>query len=351
MRRVSVTLFAPELLAVTICTMSALCFVGAAEAGAGRTALAVSKETLRSQAGSPLIVGNMMYFEDSLQSSIYGVDLRDIGHTVWSVSPNGGEASTDCCDTLDFGLAYGDGRILANVADNKLVAIDARTGKVLWKVKTADDSQSGPVIVLSPLVARDKVIVGVSGNGNGVRGYLTAYDINSGRLTWRAYTTGADDETLINAAKTLNGATQRPVGKDHNRTICSTDGPSLDLDPESTWSSYDPQLNLIYYSTATPIACIHAQPTQEKQWAMTIFARDPGSGEAIWEHQMIPPGGEDYGGGGRNILVTTAVHGHRTPVLVHFDPDGFTFVLDRRTGKLVGARSYDSVIDWNDLRS
>src|SRR5580658_2879206 len=158
----------------------------------------MSTGTLRGQEGQPLVVGDMMYFESSYPNYVYAVNLDDIGHVVWKFSPEQDKfaPSVACCDVVNRGVAYADGKILVATLDTHLYALDAKTGQTLWSAKNGDP-EIGQTMTSAPLVVRDKVIVGIAGGEYGVRGYITAYDTNSGKLVWRAYSVGADKDMLF----------------------------------------------------------------------------------------------------------------------------------------------------------
>jgi glucose dehydrogenase len=152
-----------------------------------RMAWSMSTGTLRGQEGQPLVVGNMMYFQSSFPNYVYAIDLDDVGKIAWKFAPELDKfaPSVACCDVVNRGVAYADGKILAAALDTKLYALDAKTGNVLWTA-TNGDPKLGQTMTSAPLVVHDKVIVGIAGGEYGVRGYITAYDLNTGKQIWRA---------------------------------------------------------------------------------------------------------------------------------------------------------------------
>ena len=199
-----------------------------------RVAWTMSTGTLRGQEGQPLVVGDMMYFESSYPNYVYAIDLHNIGRIVWKFSPVQDPFATSvaCCDLVNRGVAYAEGKILATTLDGHLYALDAQTGETLWKAQNADP-KLGQTMTSAPLVIRDKVIVGMSGGEYGVRGYLTAYNLNTGQLEWRAYSTGPDEEMLVDPERTIDGATQKPVGKDSS--LKTWEGDQWKLGGGTTW--------------------------------------------------------------------------------------------------------------------
>ena len=155
----------------------------------------------------------MMYFESSYPNFVYAIDLDSYWRIVWKFAPEQDKFSPSvaCCDLVNNGVAYADGKIFATTLDTHLYALDAKTGKVLWSAQERR-SEAGPDHDLGSAGGQDKVIVGISGGEYGVRGYLTAYDLNTGKLVWRANSVGPDEDILFDPAKTIDGATQQPVG-------------------------------------------------------------------------------------------------------------------------------------------
>jgi len=192
---------------------SKLSQINSKNAGKMKVAWTMSTGTLRGQEGQPLVVGNMMYFESSYPNFVYAVNLDEIGQIVWKFAPEQDKFSPSvaCCDLVNKGVAYADGKILMSTLDTHVYALDAKTGKVLWSAQNGDP-QLGQTMTIAPLVVHDKVIVGISGGEYGVRGHLTAYDLNTGKLAWRAMSVGPDQDMLFDPAKTIDAATQQPVG-------------------------------------------------------------------------------------------------------------------------------------------
>ena len=149
--------------------------INARNAGKLKVAWTMSTGTLRGQEGQPLVIGNMMYFESSYPNFVYAINLDNVGQIVWKFAPEQDKFSPSvaCCDLVNKGVAYADGKILVTTLDTHVYALDAKTGKVVWSVQNGDP-QLGQTMTIAPLVVHDKVIVGISGGEYGVRGYLTA---------------------------------------------------------------------------------------------------------------------------------------------------------------------------------
>jgi lanthanide-dependent methanol dehydrogenase len=307
----------------------------------------MSTGTLRGQEGQPLVIANMLYFESSYPNFIYAVDLNNVGRIAWKFAPEQDKfaPSVACCDVVNRGLAYADGKILATTLDTHVYALDAKTGQVIWKAQNGDPEQ-GQTMTMAPLVVHDKVIVGISGGEYGVRGALTAYDLGSGKMAWRAYSVGPDEDIKFDPEKTIDGATQSPVGKDSS--IKTWEGNEWTLGGGTTWGwySYDSDLNLVYYGTGNPGTWNPSQRPGDNKWSTTIIARNPDTGVAAWAYQMTPHDAWDYDGINESVLTETAVDGNTVPILTHFDRNGFAYVLDRRNGKLLRANKFDPSTNW-----
>ena len=159
-----------------------------------KVAWTFSTGVLRGHEGAPLVVGDTMYLVTPFPNIVYALDLTKPGAPVkWKYEPKQDPDAIPiaCCDVVNRGAAYSDGKIFFNQLDTTTVALDAASGKLLWKAKQGDFKQ-GQTITMAPLVIRDKVITGISGGEFGVRGFVTANDVNTGKQVWRAYSTGPD---------------------------------------------------------------------------------------------------------------------------------------------------------------
>src|SRR5580698_3538222 len=312
-----------------------------------KVAWMMSTGTLRGQEGQPLVIGDMMYFESSYPNFVYAVNLDDIGHIVWKFAPEQDKfaPSVACCDVVNRGVAYADGKILVATLDTKLYALDAKTGKTLWDAKNGDP-EIGQTMTSAPLVVHDKVIVGIAGGEYGVRGYITAYDVNTGKLAWRAYSNGPDRDMLLDPNKTIDGATQSPVGKDSSLKTWKGDQWKLGGGTTWGWYTYDPQLNLVYYGTGNPGTWNPTERPGDNKWSTTLFARNPDTGVAAWAFQMTPHDAWDYDGINESVLTDSVVDGKTIQTLTHFDRNGFAYVLDRSNGKLLRANKFDKSTNW-----
>ena len=168
---------------------------------------------LRGHEGAPLVVGDVMYVHTPFPNIVYALDLNNDGKIIWKYEPKQDPTVIPvmCCDTVHRGVAYADGKIFLHQADTTLVALDAKTGKVVWS-KVNGDPKKGETNTATVLPVKDKIIVGISGGEFGVRCHVTAYDMKDGRQVWRAYSMGPDNEMLIDPDKTMEHG--KPVGKD-----------------------------------------------------------------------------------------------------------------------------------------
>ncbi len=307
-----------------------------------------STGVLRGHEGSPLVVNGTMYIHTPFPNKVFAIDL-DTQKIKWRYEPKQDVAviAQMCCDTVYRGLAYAENKIFLQQADSTLVAMDAGTGKVLWSVKNGDP-KLGAVNTNAPHIFKDKVITGISGGEWGVRGFLAAYDINTGKQVWKAFSTGPDAEMLIDPAKTVtwtDGAL-KPVGADSSLKTWKGDQWKLGGGTTWGWYSYDKGQNLVYYGTGNPSTWNPSQRPGDNKWSMTIMARDLDTGVAKWLYQMTPFDEWDFDGVNEMILADINVKGKPTKALVHFDRNGFGYTLDRTTGALLVAEKYDPKVNW-----
>jgi PQQ-dependent dehydrogenase (methanol/ethanol family) len=310
-----------------------------------KVAWTFSTGVLRGHEGGPLIIGDTMYVHTPFPNKVFALDLSKDGMIKWKYEP---KQDTDtiavmCCDTVNRGVAYGDGKIFLYQADTTLVALDAGTGKEVWKAVNGDPKKGGSG-TSAPAVVKDKVLVGISGGEYGVRGSLTAYDIKTGKLAWRAYSMGPDSDILVDPDKTTHLG--KPVGKDSGLNTWKGDQWKIGGGTTWGWYAYDPDLDLVYYGTGNPSTWNSAQRPGDNRWSMAIFARDPDDGMAKWIYQMTPHDEWDYDGINEMILAEHEIDGKTRKTLVHFDRNGFGYTVDRVTGELLVAEKFDPVVNW-----
>jgi len=316
--------------------------------GKMQVAWTFSTGVLRGHEGSPLVIGDMMYLHSPFPNKVWAIDLNT-QKIVWKYEPKQDPAVIPqmCCDTVNRGVAYAEGKVILQQADSNLVALDSKTGKVVWTVKNGDP-KLGAVNTNAPHIFKDKVITGISGGEWGVRGFLAAYDLASGKQVWKAFSTGPDAEMLMDPDKTMTWTDGKmaPVGKDSSLKTWKDDQWKIGGGTTWGWYSYDKSLNLLYYGTGNPSTWNPAQRPGDNKWSMTIFARDVDTGMAKWAYQMTPYDEWDFDGINEMILADIDVKGKPTKALVHFDRNGFGYTLDRVTGALLVAEKYDPKVNW-----
>ncbi|HEY0204158.1 MAG TPA: methanol/ethanol family PQQ-dependent dehydrogenase [Acetobacteraceae bacterium] len=304
-----------------------------------------STGVLRGHEGGPLVIGDVMYVHTPFPNNVFALDLNDNGKVIWKYEPRQDPSviAVMCCDTVNRGVAYGDGKIILNQSDATVVALDAKTGRELWHVKNGDPAK-GETMTMAPMIVKDKVFVGISGGEFGTQGRFTAYNLKDGSLAWNAYSVGPDDQLKVDPQKTTMMG--KPIGA--NSSLSTWQGDQWKTGGGSTWGwySYDPALNLVYYGTGNPSTWNPVQRPGDNRWSMTIFARDADTGMAKWVYQMTPHDEWDYDGINEMVLADINVKGKPTKALVHFDRNGFGYTLNRETGELLVAEKYDPAVNW-----
>jgi len=309
-----------------------------------RVAWTFSTGVLRGHEGGPLVIGDTLYVHTPFPNKVFAIDLND-QTIIWRYEP---VQSVDvipvmCCDTVNRGVAYADGKIFLQQADTHLVALDAETGEVIWRIKNGDP-KAGGTNTNTPVVIKDKVLTGIAGGEYGVRGFLAAYNISDGSLAWKGYSVGPDDEMLIDPDNTTHLG--KPVGKNSSTNTWKGDQWKVGGGTTWGWYTYDPDLNLVYYGTGNPGTWNPVVRPGDNRWSMTIFARDLDTGMAKWVYQMTPHDEWDYDGVNEMILVDMKIKRKNRKVLVHFDRNGFGYTLDRVTGELLVAEKFGPAGNW-----
>ena len=319
---------------------SELAEITADNVGGLHAAWTFSTGVLRGHEGAPLVVGNSMYLVTPYPNVSYALDLKTEGHPLlWKARPENAQAAVGlaCCDVVNRGAAFADGRIFYNLLDGHTVAIDATTGAVVWRTKMGDLSK-GETITMAPIVVHGKVIVGSSGGEMGVRGWIAALDAASGKQLWRAYNVGPDGD--IKAGARFKPFYPQDKGADQGTK--SWPGQSWKVGGATVWGwlSYDPALNLIYHGTSNPGPWNGQGRPGDNKWSAAIIARDADTGEMVWAFQPTPHDLWDYDAVNENILADLPLGGATRKVLVHFDRNGFAYTIDRATGEVILAKAY-----------
>ncbi len=300
--------------------------------------------------GQPLVVDGIMYMVSPFPNKLFALDLARRGEVLWVFDPRGDLFAQDkaCCDIVNRGAAFHPrnpqnaasvDKIIYNVLDTTTVAVNAKTGKEVWRTKLGDPKR-GETITMAPLVAKNKVFVGNSGGELGVRGFIAALDAETGKELWRAWSTGPDADVRI-----VRPFFVPPYPKDAPPDLGTTTWPGeLWRQGGSTvwaWVTYDPVLDLLFHGTANPGVwnpdMREGGPGGDSNhWSTSVFARNPDTGNAKWAYQMTPHDGWDYDGVNENIVAD--VDGQQ--LLVRFDRNGFAYTHDRATGRIINANKY-----------
>jgi len=308
-----------------------------------------STGVLRGHEGGPLVVDDTIYIHTPFPNTVYALDQKTQA-VIWEFTPTQDADVTIpvmCCDTVNRGLAYGDGKIFLQQSDTVLTALDAKTGKRIWSVQNGDP-KLGMTNTQAPIVVKDKVITGISGGEFGVRGFLAAYDINSGQLSWKGYSMGPDSDTLINPSKTTSWEDGKVTKVGADSGLKTWQGDQWKIGGGTTWGwySYDPELNLVYYGSGNPSTWNPVQRPGDNKWSMSLWARDADTGEVKWVYQMTPHDEWDYDGINEVPLLDIKINGKMRKTVVHFDRNGFGYTLDRETGELLIAEKFDQAVNW-----
>lgn len=310
-----------------------------ANVGTLRPTWTFSTGVLRGHEGQPLVVNNTLYVVTPWPNVLYAFDLTQEDYPLkFKYRPDVSPAAVGvaCCDTVNRGAVYADGKIVYNLLDGHTVAVDAETGAELWKAKVAD-LDSGETITMAPLVVGDRVLVGPSGGEYGIHGWFKALDLATGKEMWAARNIGPDTAVLASAG------TFKPFydnGADLALSSWSGDAWKHGGAPVWGWLSYDPELDLVYYGTGNPGPYNPEQRAGDNKWTSSVLARRPGDGQLVWAYQFTPHDNWDYDANAENILTDLTIAGQERKVLVHFDKNGFAYTLDRATGELLVAEPY-----------
>ncbi len=294
-------------------------------------------DTNRGQEASPIIVDGVLY-STSAWSKIQAVDARS-GQMLWQYDPQvpGIWDVRACCGVQNRGAAVWQGRVISGTLDGRLLALDAKTGELIWEVLTTDQAQSY-TITGAPRIIGDKVIIGNGGAEFGVRGYVTAYDLESGEQAWRFYTVpgnpadGFEDDTQKMAADTWTGEWWSHGGGG------------------TAWDSmaYDPDLNLVYIGTGNGspwVREIRSPGGGDNLFLSSIVALDADTGEYQWHYQTTPGDTWDYTATQHMILADLEIDGTERKVVMQAPKNGFFYVIDRVTGELISANNFVPV-NW-----
>jgi PQQ-dependent dehydrogenase (methanol/ethanol family) len=292
--------------------------------------------------GQPLVVGDTMYVVTPWPNVLYAFDLTKEGYPLrWKYRPevSANAIGVSCCDTVNRGAFYVDGKIIYNLLDGHTVAVDAKSGRQLWKTQVADVSD-GETVTMAPLVVKERVLVGASGGEFGIYGWVKALDLKSGAIVWTARNIGPDADML---AKPGDFKAPYDSGADLGTHSWAEDTWRTGGAPVWGWMSYDPELDLVYYGTGNASPYNAEQRPGDNKWTASVLARRPADGSLVWAYQFTPHDNWDYDAAGAMVLADLEIGGKATRALVHFDKNGFAYTLDRATGRLLLAQPFANV--------
>lgn len=294
--------------------------------------------TKRGVEATPIMVDRTLYVSGSW-SMVYALDAQT-GALKWFFDPEVDRSflAKGCCDAVNRGVAYAEGKVIVATYDGRLVALDASNGQVVWDVQTTDRDKSY-TITGAPRIAGDKVVIGNGGAEMGVRGYVTAYAIATGKQAWRFYTVpgnpadGFENEAMAMAAKTWTGEWWKYGGG----------GTAWDA------MTYDPELDLLYIGVGNGSPWNYRLRSPEggdNLFLSSIVAVNPNTGEYVWHYQTTPAETWDYTATQHIMLADLTINGEVRKVLMQAPKNGFFYVLDRTNGELISADPFSSPITW-----
>ena len=295
--------------------------------------------------GQPLVVNGTLYIVTPFPNNLIALDITKPGFPQkWVFRPNPDLRSQGvaCCDVVNRGASYADGKVIYNTLDDHTVAVDANTGHKVWETQVGD-WRFGETTTMAPLVVKDRVFVGDSGGEFGVRGRLTALDLKTGAIVWRAFNSGSDADARI--GPNFHPFYAKDQGKDLGLKTWTPGQWKLGGGTVWGWISYDPETNLIFYGTGNPGVWNPDMRPGDNKWSCTIWARDPETGYAKWAYQISAHDAWDYDEIMENIPVDMPWQGKERKLLLHPGRTGFMFVFDRETGELLSAEKYEPV-NW-----
>jgi alcohol dehydrogenase (cytochrome c) len=274
---------------------------------------------------APLEADGVLYLADP-EDNIFAVDAVT-GKPLWKYTYKRPEGKPARAGNRAAGIALGYGMVFEGTSDDRLVAVNAKTGQEAWNIEVEDPEKCGCGINSAPLIVKDKVITGGTGGERAHRGYLSAYDAKTGKLDWRFYTIPAPGEP---GSETWSGD-------------------SWKLGGGTTWftGSYDPQLNLIYWGIGNPSSDFYGEDRQGANlYTNSLIALDADTGKLKWYYQEIPHDLNDYDADPEPVLVDVALNGQMRKLVIHSNKSGYAYVLDRETGKFIRAFPYVDTITW-----
>ncbi len=309
------------------------------DANVGELGLAYAVElgTNRGQEATPIVVDGVMYFSTAWDH-IYAIDAAT-GKVIWQHDPkvDGSKAAHACCDVVNRGVAVWKGKVYFGTIDGRLIALDAATGKQVWSVVTVDQKKPY-TITMAPRVFKDKVLIGNSGAELGVRGYVTAYDTETGKQVWRFYTVPGNPADGPDGAAS-DEAFAKFAGKTWSGNWWEMGGGG------TVWDSvvYDPDFDQLLIGVGNGAPWNHRARSAGKGdnlFLSSILALDPDTGAYKWHYQVNPAETWDFTATQQITLADLTIDGKARKVLMQAPKNGFFYVIDRSNGKLISAEPY-----------
>ncbi|NOU26170.1 MAG: PQQ-dependent dehydrogenase, methanol/ethanol family [Methylotenera sp.] len=334
----------------------------------------------RGHEGAPLVIDGVMYLHTAFPNNVYALDLNNDQKILWSYFPKQ-EPSTQavlCCDNVNRGLGFGDGKIYLQQNNGVLVALDAKTGKVVWQVQV-NDPKTGATNTNAPQVIKDKVLTGCAGGEFGVRCFMAAYYLIDGALAWKAYSTGSDADVLIGESfnkdnpqysalsvyQDVNGGNKqggsfKPLPNEQLKIAEKELGIRTWLKPQQEkdgWQngggavtgyfSFDAKTNLVYYGTGNPGVWNPDVRPGDNKWASSVFARDVDTGQARWAMQTTPHDEWDYDATNEVILFEQKDKNNKNQTYAtQINKNGFIYTWQADNGTLIAAEKVHPFVNW-----
>jgi PQQ-dependent dehydrogenase (methanol/ethanol family) len=301
--------------------------------------LDLNRRTARGLEATPLVIDGVIYTSGAW-STVFAIEAKS-GKLLWEFDPEvaGRYAGKGCCDVVNRGVAAWNGKIFVGAYDGRLIALDAKTGKKLWETLTVDQSQDY-TISGAPRIVKGKVIIGNGGAEFGVRGYISAYDAETGKMLWRFWTVPGDP------AKPFESKTVEMIAKTWAGEWWKYGGGG------TVWDSmaYDPELDLLYIGVGNGSPWnykLRSDAKGDNLFLASIVALKPDTGEYVWHFQTTPGEDWDYTATQHMILADLTIDGRARKVIMQAPKNGFFYVLDRATGEFISGAAY-SKVTWAD---
>ena len=334
----------------------------------------------RGHEGAPLVIDGVMYLHTAFPNNVYALDLNNDQKIQWSYFPkqDPNTQAVLCCDNVNRGLGFGDGKIFLQQNNGVLVALDAKTGKVVWQVQV-NDPKTGATNTNAPQVIKDKVLTGCAGGEFGVRCFMAAYYLKDGALAWKAYSTGPDADVLIgkdfnqanpqysalSVYEDVNGGNKqggsfKPLPNAQLKINEPELGVRTWLKPQQEkdgWQngggavtgyfSFDAKTNLVYYGTGNPGVWNPDVRPGDNKWASSVFARDVDTGQAKWAMQTTPHDEWDYDATNEVILFEQKDKNNKNQTYAtQINKNGFIYTWQADNGTLIAAEKVHPFVNW-----